>query len=52
MFQVFEVQKEPLNDRSYYVGTVDGSYAIGLADCGKWMIQPTRSVKLQISEQL
>ena len=54
IFQVFEVQQEPLNDRPYYVGTVDGSSAIGLADCGLWMIQSTnrRSVKLQISEQL
>ena len=51
---MFEVQKEPLNDRSYYVGTVYVSYAIGFSDCGDWMIQSTssRSVKLQISEKL
>ena len=54
MFQVFEVQQEPLNERSYYAGTVDGSRAIGFSDCGVWFIQSTggRSVKLEISEQL
>ena len=53
MFQVFEVQQEPLNERSYYAGTVDGSVAIGFDDCGWWNIHTGgRSVKLQISEQL
>lgn len=53
IFQVFEIQDEPLNERSYYVGTVDDSKAIGFADCGLWLVQPTsmRSVKLQLSEQ-
>ena len=54
MFQVFEKQDEPLNERSYYVGTVFGGIAIGFADCGLWLVQATsaRSVKLQLSEHL
>ena len=54
IFQVFEVQQEPLNERSYYVGTVDDEDAIGLADCGVWLVKPTvsRSVLTQLSEQL
>jgi len=54
IYQVFEIQDEPLNERSYYVGTVDDSTAIGFSDCGKWMAKSTsgRSVMLQLSEDI
>ena len=54
IYQVFEIQDEPLNERSYYVGTVDDSRAIVVDDCGDWTIQSTsrRSVMLHQSEEL
>ena len=54
MFQVFEKQDEPLNERSYYVGTVYDESAIGFVDCGLWVVTATsaRSVKLILSEHL
>ena len=54
IYQVFEIQDEPLNERSYYVGTVADYFAIGLSDCGRWMVMATssRSVMLHQSEDL
>ena len=55
IFEVYELHDDPLNERSYYVGTVDedDSKAIGFLDCGLWMVTTTsgRSVKLQLCEQ-
>ena len=54
IFQEYKIQNEPLNERSYYVGTVDDESAIGFDDCGGWVVQSTslRSVMLYQSEDL
>ena len=51
IFQVFEIQPEPFNERSYYVGTVSNYHAIGFSDCGAWMIKSRNSgsVNLKLS---
>ena len=41
IFQVYEMQQEKINMRSYYVGSQDATIAIGFTNCGGWMIQRT-----------
>ena len=41
IFQVYEMQQESMNGRPYYVATSDDTIAIGYANCGHWMMQPT-----------
>ena len=44
IFQVYEIQEEPLNDRPYYIGTVDDTVAIGFLASTTWVITSDRLV--------
>ena len=50
IFQVYEIQEEPHNDRPYYIGTVDYTVAIGFWAWSTWVISPKshRSVRLML----